>query len=102
MRIFVATTQLPATPGTSTYKLRLVYGFYGTLPSASHAQLSLVGYHGSVGRWDQLAIGCWGETICFDMDMSCVDVAITDVRMLMARKGKDGTQVELDGRWLGR
>ena len=83
--------QLPAAPGKSTYKLRLVYGFYGTLPSASHAQLSLVGYGGS-GRWDQLAIGCWGETICFDMDMSCTDVAITDVRMLMARNGKRGKQ----------
>ena len=84
-------TQLPAAPGKSTYKLRLVYGFYGTLPSASHAQLSLVGY-GGLGRWDQLAIGCWGETICFDMDMSCTDVAITDVRMLMARNGKSGKQ----------
>ena len=81
--------QLPAQPGTSTYKLRIAYGFYGTLPSASHAQLSLVGY-GGLGRWDQLAIGCWGETICFDMDMSCTDVAITDVRMLMARNGTDG------------
>lgn len=81
--------QLPAKPGRTTYKLRIVYGFYGTLPSASHAQLSLVGYGGH-GRWDQLAIGCWGETICFDVDMSLVDVAVTDVRMLMARNGKDG------------
>jgi hypothetical protein len=97
-------TQLPAAPGRSTYKLRLVYGFYGTLPSASHAQLSLVGYGGS-GRWDQLAIGCWGETMCFDMDMSCTDVAITDVRMLMARNGRQGkkwawTDAGWGGDWL--
>ena len=96
--------QLPAARGKSTYKLRIPYGFYGTLPSASHAQLSLVGY-GGLGRWDQLAIGCWGETICFDMDMSCVDVAITDVRMLMARNGKDGqkwgwTDAGWGGDWL--
>ena len=89
---FRGTMQLPAQPGSTTYKLRIAYGFYGTLPSASHAQLSLVGY-GGLGRWDQLAIGCWGETICFDMDMSCTDVAITDVRMLMARNGKAG------GKW---
>jgi hypothetical protein len=89
---FRGTMQLPAQLGSTTYKLRIAYGFYGTLPSASHAQLSLVGY-GGMGRWDQLAIGCWGETICFDMDMSLVDVAITDVRMLMARNGKDG------GKW---
>ena len=78
---------LPARPGTSRYKLRIAYGFYGTLPSASHSQLSLVGYGGN-GRWDQMSIGCWGETLCLDMDMSCVDIPITDVRMLMARDGR--------------
>jgi len=101
---FRGTMQLPAQPGSTTYKLRIAYGFYGTLPSASHAQLSLVGY-GGLGRWDQLAIGCWGETICFDMDMSCTDVAITDVRMLMARNGKAGgkwnwTDAGWGGDWL--
>ena len=79
----MAYTMLPP-HRAATYVLRVVYGFYGTLPSASHAQLSLIGYNDKGnGRWDQLAIGCWGETICFDMDMSLVDVAITDIRMLM-------------------
>lgn len=82
---------LPTVQGQKKYKLRIVYGFYGKLPSASHAQLSLVGYGGN-GRWDQLAIGAWGETYCMDMDMSCVDVAVTDVRMLMARNGEKGKQ----------
>lgn len=99
-----AYTLLPAAPGTTHYKLRVVYGFYGTLPSASHAQLSLIGYGGN-GRWDQLAIGSWGETICFDADMSLTDVAITDVRMLMARNGADGkkwswTDAGWGGDWL--
>ncbi|MDQ8196124.1 LamG domain-containing protein [Coraliomargarita sp. SDUM461004] len=99
-----AYTQLPNLPGKQTYKLRIAYGFYGTLPSASHAQLSLVGYGGN-NRWDQLAIGCWGETICFDVDRSCVDVAVTDVRMLMARTGADGrkwawTTAGWGGDWL--
>jgi hypothetical protein len=99
-----AYTLLPARVGKQRYKLRIVYGFYGTLPSASHAQLSLVGYGGN-GRWDQLAIGCWGETICFDVDRSCVDVAVTDVRMLMARTGADGrkwswTNAGWGGDWL--
>jgi hypothetical protein len=102
----MAYTMLPAEKATS-YILRVVYGFYGTLPSASHAQLSLVGYSnkGGNGRWDQLAIGCWGETICFDMDMSLVDVAITDIRMLMARNGIEGkkwswTDAGWGGDWL--
>jgi hypothetical protein len=105
----MAYTMLPAEKG-KTYVLRIAYGFFGALPSASHAQLSLVGYgsddyHGNNGRWDQLAIGCWGETICFDMDMSCVDIAITDIRMLMARNGLEGkkwswTDAGWGGDWL--
>lgn len=102
-----AYTMLPAGRGKQSYKLRIPYGFYGTLPSASHAQLSLVGYSdkGGNGRWDQLAIGCWGETICFDVDRSLVDVAVTDVRMLMARTGADGrkwgwTNAGWGGDWL--
>jgi len=105
----MAYIMLPAEKN-KTYTLRIAYGFYGKLPSASHAQLSLVGYgktniNGNNGRWDQLAIGCWGETICFDMDMSCVDVAITDIRMLMARNGINGrkwswTDAGWGGDWL--
>jgi hypothetical protein len=86
----MAYTILPAEK-EAAYLLRIVYGFYGQIPSASHAQLSLVGYGSdNNGRWDQLAIGSWGETICFDMDMSCVDIIITDIRMLMCRNGIDG------------
>ena len=110
----------------TTYRIRLVYGFYGTLPSASHANLSLVGayrckrkkyqfasdgtivvlcgillclhyeyrhnllspnfisgYHDHGTRWEQLSIGCWGETYCMDIDMGCTKRTITDVRTLM-------------------
>ncbi|MGI9474446.1 MAG: hypothetical protein ACR2NZ_23110, partial [Rubripirellula sp.] len=102
----MAYAMLPA-KHPAKFRLRFAYGFYGTLPSASHAQLSLVGYakSGGNGRWDQLAIGCWGESICFDMDMSLVDVAITDIRMLMTRSGIDGkrwnwTDAGWGGDWL--
>ena len=102
----MAYTKLPTAQTDQTYLLRLAYGFYGTLPSATHAQLSLVGYGSqNNGRWDQLAIGCFGETICFDMDMSCVDVSITDIRLLMARNGVQGkkwswTDAGWGGDWL--
>ena len=82
---------LPASTGTTRYILRTIYGYYGTLPSASHAQLSLIGYGGN-GRWDQLAIGGWGETICFDIGMSLTDRAVTDIRGLMFRNGANGNK----------
>ena len=102
-------SKLPARPGRSEYLLRVAYGFYGTVPAASHAQLSLIGYsrgENGNGRWDQLAIGSWGETFCFDMDMSLTNIAICDVRMLMARKGLQGakwgwTDAGWGGDWLG-
>jgi hypothetical protein len=100
----MAYMDLPVKPGKTEYLLRIPYGFYGSLPSASHAQLSLIGYSGKGGngRWDQLAIGCWGETICFDVDMSLVDVAITDARMLMTRNGANGKMWQwTDGGWGG-
>ncbi|MFG0254367.1 MAG: hypothetical protein ACF787_04620 [Rhodopirellula sp. JB053] len=95
---------LPPADEPTTYRLKMVYGFYGDLPAASHAQLCLIGYGGN-GRWDQLAIGSWGETICFDMDMSLVDVAVTDIRTLMTRDGVKGkkwgwTNAGWGGDWL--
>jgi len=96
---------LPVSKGKTTFKLRIPYGFYGSLPSASHSQLSLIGYSGNQ-RWDQLAIGCWGETYCMDVDMSCVDVVVTDIRGLMLRQGINGkkwswTDAGWGGDWLG-
>ena len=102
----MAYTKLPTAKTDQTYLLRLAYGFYGKLPSATHSQLSLVGYgKRNNGRWDQLAIGCFGETICFDMDMSCVDISITDIRLLMARDGSQAkkwawTDAGWGGDWL--
>ncbi|MDP6118638.1 MAG: LamG domain-containing protein [Planctomycetota bacterium] len=92
---------LPTAPGQNSYRLRIAYGFWGKLPAASHAQLSLHGYGGN-GRWDQLAIGCWGETMCLDMDNSLTPMMVTDVRMLMTRNGKDGRKWSWsDGGWGG-
>jgi len=86
---------LPVEPGTSRFEFRVYNGFYGSLCSASHGNLSLVGWpkYGeftTASRWDQLAIGCFGETICFDSEMGATTQIITDVRALMVRKGKDG------------
>ena len=73
-------------PASGKYILRVAYGFYGTLPSASHAQLPLWGddTNSPSGRWDQLAIlGCWGEILCIDSEFFCIKGQITDVHGLM-------------------
>lgn len=96
---------IPAKPGRNSYLLRISYGFYGTLPSASHAQLSLVGYGGRKGRWDQLALACGGESITFDIEMSCVENVICDFRVPLGRDGVKGnpwswTDATWGGDWL--
>jgi len=96
-----AYTMLPSEPGRNEYLLRICYSLYGTVPAASHAQLSLVGW-GANGRWDQLSVGAAGETICFDMDMSPTDQVVTDVRGMMLRKGlKGATWGWTDAGWGG-
>lgn len=82
---------VPVEQGQNHYRLRIPYGFYGTLPSASHAQLCLIGYGGNQ-RWDQLALACGGESITFDVDMSLTEVAVCDVRSPLGRKGETGNQ----------
>jgi hypothetical protein len=96
---------IPVERGRNHYRLRIAYGFYGALPSASHGQLCLVGYGGNQ-RWDQQALASGGESITFDADMSLTDVAVCDVRLPLGRKGADGntwgwTDAGWGGDWLG-
>ena len=106
-KLLRAYSLLPAGPGTTEYIIFVHYGFYGNLPSASHANLSLVGWNDNAnGRWEQLSIGCWGETYCIDAEFSATNHnMITDVRGLMLRNGADGgkwgwTNAGWGGDWL--
>ncbi len=105
-----AYTFLPAPTGKSTYLMRVVYGFYGNAPQGTHAQLSLAsdvrwGNNGGNGRWDQIAVGAWGETLCLDMDYSLSSNIITDNRGMLTRSSKDGpkwcwVEAGWGGNWL--
>ncbi len=69
-------------------ELSIVYGHWGGVPAASHAQLCLIGW-GSNQRWDQTALGAWGESICYESDQVQADCGITDVRPMMVRATDD-------------
>ncbi len=60
----------------------LAYARWGGVPAASHAQLCLIGW-GVNQLWDQVAIGSWGESICYDPDVNLNRSMIDDVRPLM-------------------
>ena len=60
---------------------------------------------GHCARWEQLAVGCWGETFCMDVELDCVRNTITDIRALMCRNGGRGkcwswTDAGWGGDWL--
>jgi hypothetical protein len=60
----------------------MTYARWGGVPAASHAQLCLIGW-GTNQRWDQAAIGSWGESICYDPDICLNRSMIDDIRPLM-------------------
>ncbi len=72
-----------------TLELCLAYGHWGGIPAVSHSQLSLIGWGGNQ-RWDQTAVGSWGESLCFEPEQVQAACSITDVRPLMVRSMKGG------------
>jgi hypothetical protein len=78
-------SQVRVPPGaTVELELVLAYGHWGGLPAASHAQLCLIGW-GSNQRWDQSALGAWGESICYEPDQVQGSCSILDVRPVLVR-----------------
>jgi hypothetical protein len=62
--------------------LSIAWARWGGVPAASHSQLCLIGW-GWNQLWDQVAIGSWGESICYEADAIQKRCRIDDVRPLM-------------------
>lgn len=83
-------TQITVAPGEAwAGELAIAYARWGGVPAASHAQLCLIGW-GTNQRWDQAAIGSWGESICYDPDINLNRSMIDDVRPLMVTGMRGG------------
>jgi hypothetical protein len=84
-----AYTVLRVPPRTTVkYRLDMAHAYWGTLPAASHGQLSLIGWDRRADQqWDQVAIGSWGEMICYDPEVCLFRAFIDDLRPLFV----DGT-----------
>ncbi len=62
------------------------------VPSVSHAQLSLIGW-GGYGQWDQVAVGNFGEQICYDPYLNLRRSFVNDIRPFLVR-GRGSTPDE--------
>ena len=73
-------TMLTMEPGeTRRFKLRVIYGYWGGAGAVSHAQLSLIGWGGN-WKWDESALGAWGESITFDPAQHIAGSFMGDIR----------------------
>lgn len=65
-------------------QVKMVYGWYNGRPAVSHSQLCLIGYGGNQ-LWHEVALGNWGESICYDPEVGLCLSMIDDMRPLMVR-----------------
>ncbi len=89
-------TTVPLKAGeTKRLRLRVVTGYWGKVPAVSYAQLSVIGYGGN-WKWDESALGCWGESMCYDPSQHLGSSFITDVRpaFTTGKNGKTHTWTE--------
>lgn len=64
---------------TRRLRLRVIYGYWGGVGAVSHAQLSVIGYGGN-WKWDESALGAWGESMTYDPTLHLGAAFIDDVR----------------------
>lgn len=80
---WIHTSSILRLPPNTTQSLEyaIVHAQWKGVPIASGHQLSLVGW-GSNGFWHQMAVGSWGETICFQPGRVLRRSMLTDIRPL--------------------
>ena len=89
---------------TRRMKLRVAYGFWGGAGTVSHAQLSLLGWGGN-WKWDESALGAWGESLTFDPTQHIGSAFLDDIRPTFTQsyvvngQYKDGGTVNTTYNW---
>jgi len=64
---------------TRRFKLRVIYGYWGDAGAISHSQLSLIGWGGN-WKWDDSALGAWGESLTYDPTQHIGAAFLDDIR----------------------
>ena len=89
-------TMIPLAPGeTRDFRLRIVYGYWGngTVAAVSHSSLSLIGWSTrSTWKWDEAALGAWGESMTYDISQHAGGAVIGDVRPTFTTPFNGGTE----------
>jgi hypothetical protein len=73
-------------PGSHEFEHTFAHSKWGEAYAAQHAQLSLVGW-GQNQQWDESSLGCWGESITYDPDLTLSRSQVDDVRPFLVDAG---------------
>lgn len=74
--------EIPA-KSSVTYEFTMTYAKWGGVFAASHSQLCLAGWGGNYQQWESSSIGSFGESFCYDAEMTHNRGFITDIRPLL-------------------
>lgn len=66
-----------------TYEFTMTYAKWGGAYACSHSQLCLAGWGGNYQQWESSSIGSFGESFCYDAEMTHNRGFITDIRPLL-------------------
>lgn len=73
-------TMLTMAPNeTKRLRLRVIYGYWAGAATASYSQLSLIGFGGN-WKWDESALGAWGESLTIDPTQHLAGAFMADIR----------------------
>ena len=75
-------------PGSHEFEHTFAHSKWGEAYAVQHAQLSLIGW-GHNQQWDESSIGCWGESITYDPDMTLARAQVDDVRPFLVNAGTE-------------
>ncbi|MDF7823569.1 sulfatase-like hydrolase/transferase [Pontiellaceae bacterium B12227] len=84
-------TMVPLAAGeTKRFRLRVIYGYWGGAGAVSHSQLSLIGW-GKNWKWDESALGAWGESCTYDPCLHAGVAFMDDIRPTFTTPMNSGT-----------
>lgn len=75
---------------TKRFRLRVIFGYWGGAGAISHSQLSLIGW-GKNWKWDESALGAWGESCTYDPTMHAGGAFMADIRPAFTQGYTSGT-----------
>jgi hypothetical protein len=76
---------------TKKFRLRVIYGYWGDSGTISHSQLSLIGW-GKNWKWDESALGAWGESCTYDPCLHAGVAFMDDIRPSFTMGYTSGTE----------